>query len=96
MDHQGPGAAQHVRDGMPSPNGHVRVRGAYGRHTALVPVYLAAKYRPYGVYQSARSILAIHNLKHQVRSSGIRRCTRAPVGCTRNERPWRGVQLEGR
>lgn len=34
-------------------------------HTALVPVYLAAKYRAYGVYLGARSILAIHNLKHQ-------------------------------
>lgn len=34
-------------------------------HTALVPVYLAAKYRPHGVYQEARSVLAIHNLCHQ-------------------------------
>ncbi|KAG1679851.1 hypothetical protein FOA52_012765 [Chlamydomonas sp. UWO 241] len=34
-------------------------------HTALVPVYLAAKYRPHGVYAKARSILAIHNLCHQ-------------------------------
>ena len=29
---------------------------------------LAAKYRPYGVYKDARSILIIHNLAHQVRS----------------------------
>lgn len=35
-------------------------------HAAMVPVYLAAKYRPGGVYQSARSVLAIHNLRHQV------------------------------
>lgn len=35
-------------------------------HSALVPVYLAAKYRPYGVYTHARSIMAIHNLRHQV------------------------------
>lgn len=35
-------------------------------HGALVPVYIAAKYRPHGVYQNARSILAIHNLRHQV------------------------------
>jgi len=35
-------------------------------HGALVPVYLAAKYRPHGVYQQARSILAVHNLRHQV------------------------------
>lgn len=34
-------------------------------HAALVPVYLAAKYRPSGVYKDARSILAIHNIKHQ-------------------------------
>ena len=35
-------------------------------HGALVPVYIAAKYRPNGVYQNSRSILAIHNLRHQV------------------------------
>ncbi|DBA69675.1 TPA: hypothetical protein ACH3X2_012611 [Trebouxia sp. C0005] len=34
-------------------------------HGALVPVYLAAKYRPHGVYHQARSILAVHNLRHQ-------------------------------
>ncbi|OVA14714.1 Glycosyl transferase [Macleaya cordata] len=34
-------------------------------HASLVPVLLAAKYRPYGVYKHARSILAIHNLAHQ-------------------------------
>ncbi|CAL8470831.1 g10373 [Coccomyxa elongata] len=34
-------------------------------HAAMVPVYLAAKYRPGGVYGSARSVLAIHNLRHQ-------------------------------
>lgn len=28
---------------------------------------LAAKYRPYGVYKDARSIVVIHNLAHQVR-----------------------------
>jgi len=32
---------------------------------ALVPVYLAAKYRPAGVYLSARSVVVIHNLFHQ-------------------------------
>lgn len=37
-------------------------------HTSLIPVYLAAKYRPHGVYKRARSILAIHNLRHQVRA----------------------------
>ncbi|XP_058095886.1 soluble starch synthase 1, chloroplastic/amyloplastic [Magnolia sinica] len=34
-------------------------------HASLVPVLLAAKYRPHGVYQDARSILIIHNLAHQ-------------------------------
>ncbi|EFJ41340.1 hypothetical protein VOLCADRAFT_98674 [Volvox carteri f. nagariensis] len=34
-------------------------------HASLVPVYLAAKYRPHGVYGNARCILAIHNLRHQ-------------------------------
>eukprot|EP00891_Asterochloris_glomerata_P005435 jgi/Astpho2/5435/Aster-07383 len=34
-------------------------------HGALVPVYLAAKYRPNGTYGAARSIMAIHNLRHQ-------------------------------
>jgi len=37
-------------------------------HAALVPVYLAAKYRPHGVYSNARSVMAIHNLRHQVGS----------------------------
>ncbi len=35
-------------------------------HAALLPVLLAAKYRTHGVYKAARSILAIHNLRHQV------------------------------
>ncbi|ONK80542.1 uncharacterized protein A4U43_C01F18980 [Asparagus officinalis] len=34
-------------------------------HASLVPVLLGAKYRPYGVYKDARSILVIHNLAHQ-------------------------------
>ncbi|PSS32995.1 Soluble starch synthase [Actinidia chinensis var. chinensis] len=34
-------------------------------HAGIVPVLLAAKYRPYGVYKDARSILVIHNLAHQ-------------------------------
>ncbi|CAI0452455.1 unnamed protein product [Linum tenue] len=34
-------------------------------HAGLVPVLLAAKYRPYGVYKDARCILVIHNLAHQ-------------------------------
>ncbi|KAG5394339.1 hypothetical protein IGI04_024302 [Brassica rapa subsp. trilocularis] len=34
-------------------------------HAGLVPILLAAKYRPYGVYKDARSILIIHNLAHQ-------------------------------
>ena len=35
-------------------------------HTSLVPVYLAANFRPFGVYTNARSLLTIHNLSHQV------------------------------
>ncbi|KAJ6760337.1 STARCH SYNTHASE 1 CHLOROPLASTIC/AMYLOPLASTIC [Salix purpurea] len=34
-------------------------------HAGLVPVLLASKYRPYGVYKDARTILVIHNLAHQ-------------------------------
>ncbi|KAL5225683.1 hypothetical protein ABZP36_012322 [Zizania latifolia] len=34
-------------------------------HASLVPVLLAAKYRPYGVYRDSRSVLVIHNLAHQ-------------------------------
>ncbi|CAO2838614.1 unnamed protein product [Amaranthus hypochondriacus] len=34
-------------------------------HAGLVPVLLAANYRPYGVYKDARSVLVIHNLSHQ-------------------------------
>ncbi|XP_028550476.1 starch synthase 1, chloroplastic/amyloplastic-like isoform X7 [Dendrobium catenatum] len=34
-------------------------------HAGLVPLLLAAKYRPHGVYKDARSILVIHNLAHQ-------------------------------
>eukprot|EP00899_Mesostigma_viride_P014030 jgi/Mesvir1/22628/Mv14066-RA.1 len=34
-------------------------------HASLVPVYLAAKYRPYGVFLGARSIMCVHNLYHQ-------------------------------
>lgn len=34
-------------------------------HAGLVPILLAAKYRPYGVYKDARSVLVIHNLAHQ-------------------------------
>ncbi|KAM3247697.1 soluble starch synthase 1, chloroplastic/amyloplastic [Capsicum annuum] len=34
-------------------------------HASLVPLLLAAKYRPHGVYKDARSIVAIHNIAHQ-------------------------------
>ncbi|XP_031382669.1 soluble starch synthase 1, chloroplastic/amyloplastic [Punica granatum] len=34
-------------------------------HASLVPIILAAKYRPYGVYKDSRCILVIHNLAHQ-------------------------------
>ncbi|KAG2499011.1 hypothetical protein HYH03_003197 [Edaphochlamys debaryana] len=34
-------------------------------HAALVPVYVAAKYRRHGVFKEARCVLALHNLAHQ-------------------------------
>ena len=37
-------------------------------HAAMTSVYLAGKYRPHGVYADSRSILAIHNLRHQARA----------------------------
>ena len=40
-------------------------------HASMVPVYLAAKYRPGGVYNKARSVLAIHNLRHQVQQHDL-------------------------
>ncbi|XP_057546062.1 starch synthase 1, chloroplastic/amyloplastic-like isoform X2 [Amaranthus tricolor] len=40
-------------------------------HAGLVPVLLAAKYRPYGVYKAARSVLVIHNLSHQGVEPGV-------------------------
>lgn len=33
---------------------------------ALTSVYLAGKYRPHNVYHGARTVIAIHNLRHQV------------------------------
>ncbi len=34
-------------------------------HAALVPAYLAGKYRRHGVFRDSRCILAIHNMAHQ-------------------------------
>ena len=34
-------------------------------HAGMVCNYVAARYRPHGVYNNARTILAIHNLMHQ-------------------------------
>ncbi|EPS62751.1 soluble starch synthase 1, chloroplastic/amyloplastic, partial [Genlisea aurea] len=34
-------------------------------HAGLVPVLLAAKYRPHGVYRDARCAIVIHNIAHQ-------------------------------
>eukprot|EP00191_Tetraselmis_sp_GSL018_P001478 CAMPEP_0177599634 /NCGR_PEP_ID=MMETSP0419_2-20121207/13107_1 /TAXON_ID=582737 /ORGANISM="Tetraselmis sp., Strain GSL018" /LENGTH=669 /DNA_ID=CAMNT_0019092399 /DNA_START=189 /DNA_END=2198 /DNA_ORIENTATION=- len=34
-------------------------------HAGMVCCYVAARYRPYGVYNDARTVLAIHNLMHQ-------------------------------
>lgn len=30
-----------------------------------MPIYLAARYRPGGIYLGARSIMLLHNLRHQ-------------------------------
>lgn len=40
-------------------------------HAGLVPLLLAAKYRPHGVYADARSVLLIHNLAHQGVESAV-------------------------
>ncbi|XP_061998143.1 soluble starch synthase 1, chloroplastic/amyloplastic [Rosa rugosa] len=40
-------------------------------HAGLVPLLLAAKYRPHGVYTDARSVLIIHNLAHQGVESAV-------------------------
>ena len=34
-------------------------------HAGLVPLYLAHKFRPFGVYSDARALFVIHNLSHQ-------------------------------
>ena len=34
-------------------------------HAAMVPVYVASRFRPHGVYRGARTVTAIHNLIHQ-------------------------------
>lgn len=34
-------------------------------HAGLVPLYLAHKFRPFGVYADARALFVIHNLSHQ-------------------------------
>jgi len=34
-------------------------------HAGLVPLYLAHKFRPFGVYADARTLFVIHNLSHQ-------------------------------
>jgi len=34
-------------------------------HAGLVPLYLAARYRPNGVFQNARALVTIHNLAYQ-------------------------------
>ena len=50
---------------------------------ALTPVYLAGKYRPFGVYHDARCVVAIHNLRHQARlliSLRLIQCLLAPSG----------------
>ena len=55
------------RDGTPPgfPYGQKIAWVANDWHAGLVPLYLAHRYRPHGVYADARCLLAIHNLSHQ-------------------------------
>ena len=55
------------RDGTPPgfPYGESISWVANDWHAGLVPLYLAHRYRPHGVYKNARCLLAIHNLSHQ-------------------------------
>jgi hypothetical protein len=62
-------------------------------HASLVPVYLAAKYRPHGVFDNARSVLAIHNLRHQVgrgegRGRAAQRWCHSPKGAAAEQHKW--------
>ena len=34
-------------------------------HASFVPLYVASKYRPHGVFMDARTLLVIHNMMHQ-------------------------------
>ena len=47
------------------PYGDACVFVANDWHAAMVPVYLAGKFRPGGAHTDARCVLAIHNLRHQ-------------------------------
>ena len=64
------GAPAHLalcRSGQPPgyPYGEDCLFVANDWHAALVPAFVAAKYRRNGVYKNARSVLAIHNMSHQ-------------------------------
>jgi len=62
--------------------------GADDWHAGLVPVLVASKYRKYGVYKDARTVVAIHNMWHQAHSRpphlGTWGCRRSGTG------PWSG------
>lgn len=60
-------------------------------HASMVPVYLAAKYRAHGVYKNARSVMAIHNLRHQVRK-GVGCALGVPLGGTQTTARLTGRQ----
>jgi hypothetical protein len=61
----GGGGGPGTRAGPLSKYGEDCVFVANDWHAAMVPVYLAGKFRPGGVYGDARCVLAIHNLRHQ-------------------------------
>lgn len=52
-----------ARDNAYDPDSIVFVANDW--HASLVPVYLASRFRPHGVYRGARCVVAVHNLVHQ-------------------------------
>eukprot|EP00892_Ulva_mutabilis_P008623 jgi/Ulvmu1/6132/UM027_0110.1 len=52
-------------EGSRTPYGQDCIFVANDWFAGLVPLYLAARYRPGGVYLGARCVLLIHNLRHQ-------------------------------
>ena len=60
-------------------------------HTALLPVFLDAKYRPRGLLKHAATVLGLHNLGHQGSADGA-----AFDGLDIDGRFWPTVEMSGR